>query len=101
MKAWALALGLACAGCGSTPPLVVESLASSLEDLQMAERELLPLLPAEGTRNFGTPDRPVELSPREGWRLLLQAWQARAAGLLAWAKGEPFEPPALPSPRTP
>jgi len=89
--AWSL-LGVLGAGCDSTPPpIVVESLAASLEDLQHAEAGLLPLVPADlPPQDFGAPGAPVLLSPRDGWRLQLQAWQVRAAALLAWAKGEPF-----------
>jgi hypothetical protein len=90
--AWSL-LGVLGTGCDSTPPpIVVESLVAQLDDLQHAERDLLPLVPGDlPAQNFGTVTAPVLLPPRDGWRLQLQAWQLRAAALIAWAQGKPFD----------
>lgn len=93
--AWSL-LGVLGAGCESAPPpIVVQAFASQLEDLQRAATELPLLIPGDlPAQNFGTVEAPVLLPPRDGWRLLLQAWTVRAAALLAWGQGKPFGAPA-------
>lgn len=81
---WVAALGLV--GC-ATPQPVVDALDHQVEDLQLLERELLPLVPADAEAAFGA----KTLKARIGWQIRIRAFQARAEALRAWARGEPYD----------
>jgi len=87
------------AGCASAPPAeVTQALSGNLESLKLAEGQLLPLVPNGDPIDFSQvgakagesgPERLYR--PRDGWRILLRTYQVRAASLVAWANGEPFD----------
>lgn len=80
--------GLLLAGCcGAAPQPVQDALAHQVEDLQLVERDLLPLVPEATTARFGETEQPA----RVGWAIRLRAYQVRAEALHAWAKGEAFD----------
>ena len=88
MKHLLLIAVLVCAGCvTSAPDVVVDALDHELEDLQLIERELLPLVPEDALAMFGSREQPA----RTGWAIRLRAFQVRAEALRAWARGEEFD----------
>lgn len=90
--AWALALLFA--GCCSAPPAITEAVAGNLRSLQLAEEQLLPLVPNGDPIDFGQVGGSGEAQlyrPQDGWRILLRTYQVRAASLVAWANDEPFD----------
>jgi hypothetical protein len=86
MRKWLWVAALAVAGC-ATPDAVVDALDHQVEDLQLMERELLPLVPADTEMLFGA----KTLKARLGWQIRLRAFQARAEALRAWARGERYD----------
>lgn len=92
---WLALLVALVAGCASTPPAeVTQALTGNLESLKLAEQQLLPLVPNGDPIDFGQVggDGAERLyRPRDGWRILLRTYQVRAASLVAWANGEPFD----------
>ena len=76
-------------GCASTPPAeITTAIQGNLESLQLAEKELLPLIANGEPIDFGTG---VKYRPRDGWRIALRSYQVRAASLVAWSQGEEFD----------
>jgi hypothetical protein len=97
MKKYLLLLILiAFTGCASAAPDVVQdALAHQLEDFALAEAELLPLVPADATVTYTTLTGEEKTRPaRELWSQRLRAFMFRGAGLLAWSRGEEYDPAA-------
>ncbi|HET6496433.1 MAG TPA: hypothetical protein VFH61_13835 [Thermoleophilia bacterium] len=86
MRKWPWIAALLLTGC-ATPAPVVDALDHQVEDLQLLERELLPLVPADTEMRFGA----KTLKARLGWQIRLRAFQARAEALRAWARGERYD----------
>ena len=88
MRGVAVLCGLLFGGCcGAAPQPVQDACAHQVEDLQLLERELLPLVPETATARFGETEQPA----RVGWAIRLRAYQVRGEALSAWAKGEAFD----------
>jgi hypothetical protein len=85
------------AGCATTQDQrVIDAATHNLEGLQLLEKELLERVPNDAPIDFATLGgsngiAPVLYRPRDGWRIVLRSYQLRAAGLVAWAKGEEFD----------
>ncbi len=99
LVAAAVALGLgAPIGCKTAKPAaVVTAIQGNLTGLQLLEKQLLELVPADAQpidfSKLGGEggDTPVLYRPRDGWRIILRTYQLRAASLVAWSKNETFD----------
>ncbi len=85
------------AGCCTTQPEPIQqAVQGNLEGLQLLESQLLELVPADAapvdfSQLGGAGAEPVLYRPQDGWRIVLRTYQLRAASLVAWSRGEPFD----------
>lgn len=81
-------------GCASAPPAaVVDALEHQLQDLPLIESELLPLVPADAELEYVAIDGTTKRkNARELWQERTRALMFRQAGLVAWSRGEQYDP---------
>jgi hypothetical protein len=82
-------------GCSAPPQVVQDALSHQLEDFALMEAQLVPLVPADATVTYTTLAGDEKTRPaREVWSERMRAFMIRGAGLLAWSRGEKFDPAA-------
>jgi hypothetical protein len=91
---WLVVLVLAAVGCKAykAPQQVQDAAQHMLEDLVLAEKELLPFIPPDATLEFTTITGDTDsTNARQLWKDRLRSFMFRGAGLLAWSRGEVYD----------
>lgn len=91
---WLVVLVFAAVGCKAyeAPQQVQDAARHQLEDLVLAEKELLPFIPADATLAYTSiTGSTATMNARELWKGRLRAFMFRTAGLVAWSQGEPYD----------